>query len=198
MNMNGSIVYEGNGNLYLNITNRCTNDCIFCIRKYVDGIWGYRLMLEREPSLEDIINVLDSVDVVKYDEVVFTGFGEPLMRLDDVIEITKYLKERGVKRVRLDTNANATLLYPHRNVARELKESGMDAVSISLNAQNEKSYEEICNPKLMGAFNRVIEFATECVKEGMDVRLTVVGHVDVDVHACEMIARKIGADFYVR
>ncbi|MCX9015367.1 MAG: metallo cofactor biosynthesis protein, partial [Candidatus Methanoperedens sp.] len=103
MNANDTIIYEAHGNLYLNITNRCTADCIFCIKRYSDGVYGYNLRLSREPGLSGIIKALSKSDLSKYREVVFTGLGEPLVRLDDVIEVTKWLTTRGMP-VRLDTS----------------------------------------------------------------------------------------------
>jgi pyruvate-formate lyase-activating enzyme len=63
--------------------------------------------------------------------------GEPLMRLDMVLEITKWLTRKGIP-VRLDTIGHAKLLYPERNVAfknayfmmlkfaREITKAGME------------------------------------------------------------------------
>ena len=72
------ITYVVGDHLYLNITNRCTNRCTFCIRDKDGGI-GHDLWLEHEPSTEEIIAAIGTAD--GYDEVVFCGYGEPLMRL---------------------------------------------------------------------------------------------------------------------
>src|SRR5665648_557246 len=92
-----SILYEGHGNLYLNITNRCTMDCTFCIRNFTDGVYGYNLKLEHEPSVDEVIDALSGCRLEKYSEFVFTGFGEPLIRFDDVISIIRWLKENGCR-----------------------------------------------------------------------------------------------------
>jgi len=42
-----TICYEAFGNLYLNITNRCSANCVFCIRKSCDGVYGYDLRLSK-------------------------------------------------------------------------------------------------------------------------------------------------------
>ncbi|MHC1625664.1 MAG: TatD family nuclease-associated radical SAM protein, partial [Methermicoccaceae archaeon] len=147
MTRHGSVLYTGKGNLYLNITNQCTNDCEFCIRHYADGLWGYTLILEEEPTLDEILSELKATDLSPYDEVVFTGFGEPLLRLFDVVEITRYLKSKG-KRVRIDTNGTVAPLYPNINIPKILKDAGVDAISISLNAEDAPHYEEICHPTI--------------------------------------------------
>lgn len=192
-----TIVYETHGNLYLNITNRCTADCVFCIKRYSDGVYGYNLRLSKEPKLPEIIKELSECDLSKYKEAVFTGFGEPLVRLDDVLEITKWLSVRGIP-VRLDTIGHAKLLYPDRNVASELKDAGMKVVSISLNAHDDKTYNQLCDPKYLMAYKKMLEFAKDISKTGMELRFTVVNLPVVDIEKCKEIARQYCADLKVR
>ncbi|VVB89763.1 7-carboxy-7-deazaguanine synthase [uncultured archaeon] len=197
MNRKDTIIYEAHGNLYLNITNRCTAECIFCIKRYSDGVYGHNLRLTSEPSLSEIINELSKTELSKYKEVVFTGLGEPLLRLDDVLEITKWLTTRGVP-VRLDTIGHARLLYPDRNVARELKFAGMKVVSVSLNAQDEDTYNRLCDPKFKNSYEKMLEFAKDVSKTGMELRFTVVNLPVVDIEKCREIAKEYCADFKVR
>jgi TatD family-associated radical SAM protein len=192
-----TIVYEAHGNLYLNITNRCTADCVFCIKRYSDGVYGYNLRLSKEPKPSEIITELSELDLSKYGEVVFTGFGEPLVRLDDVIEITKWLMMRGIP-VRLDTIGHAKLLYPDRDVALELAEAGMKVVSVSLNAQDADTYNQLCDPKYIKAYQKMLEFAKDVSNAGMELRFTVVALPVVDIEKCKKIAKEYGADFKVR
>lgn len=197
MNRKDTIIYEAHGNLYLNITNRCTADCVFCIKRYSDGVYGYNLRLSKEPTLSQIIKELSGFELSQYKEVVFTGFGEPLVRLDDVLEVTKWLTTRGIP-VRLDTIGHAKLLYPDRNVALELAESGMKVVSISLNAQDADTYNQLCDPKYIKAYQKMLEFATDVSKAGMELRFTVVNLPVVDIEKCKKIAKEYCADLKVR
>lgn len=197
MNRKDTIVYEAHGNLYLNITNRCTADCVFCIKRYSDGVYGYNLRLSKEPALSQIIKELSGFELSQYKEVVFTGFGEPLVRLDDVLEITKWLTKRGIP-VRLDTIGHAKLLYPGRNVACELAESGMKVVSISLNAHDAETYNQLCDPKYIKAYEKMLEFARDVSKAGMELRFTVVNLPLVDVGKCRKIAKEYCAELKVR
>lgn len=197
MNKKDTILYEAHGNLYLNITNRCTAECVFCIKRYSDGVYGYNLRLSKEPKLAEIIKELSILELSNYKEVVFTGFGEPLVRLDDVLEITKWLTTRGII-VRLDTIGHAKLLYPERNVALELAEAGMKTVSISLNAQDAETYNQLCDPKYIKAYEKMLEFAHDVAKAGMELRFTVVNLPVVDIEKCKMIAEEYCADFKVR
>ena len=42
------LVYELDGKIYINLTNRCTNDCIFCLRKDKADVKGQELWLDSE------------------------------------------------------------------------------------------------------------------------------------------------------
>ncbi len=197
MEKKDTVIYEAHGNLYLNITNRCTAECVFCIKKYSDGVYGYNLRLSKEPSLTQILKELSNIQLSKYEEAVFTGLGEPLVRLDDVIEITKWLTTRGIP-VRLDTIGHAKLLYPGRNVARELAEAGMKVVSISLNAQDEETYNQLCAPKFKNAYQKMLEFAKDVSKAKMELRFTVVNLPKVNIDKCREIAQAYCVDLKVR
>ncbi len=197
MNRKDTIAYEAHGNLYLNITNRCTADCVFCLKRYSDGVYGYNLRLSKEPKLSDIIKELSELDLSRYKEVVFTGFGEPLVRLDDVLDITKWLTARGMP-VRLDTIGHAKLMYPDRKVAQELAEAGMKVVSISLNAQDAETYNQLCDPKYLKSYEKMLEFAKDVSNAGMQLRFTVVKLPVVDVEKCKEIAKEYCADLKVR
>jgi len=192
-----TIIYEAHGNLYLNITNRCTADCVFCIKRYSDGVYGYNLRLSKEPTLPEIIKELSDQELSKYKEVVFTGLGEPLVRLDVVLEITKWLKIRGIP-VRLDTIGHAKLLYPDRDVAMELAESGIKVVSISMNAHDASTYNQLCDPRYIHAYDKMLEFAKDVSRSNMELRFTVVSLPVVDIEKCKKIAMDHDADFKVR
>lgn len=192
-----TIVYEAHNNLYLNITNRCTAECVFCIKRYSDGVYGYNLRLSREPTVDEVIKELSEIDLSNYKEVVFTGFGEPLVRLDEVLEITRWLSFRA-KPVRLDTIGYAKLLYPKRDVAQELANAGMKTVSISINAQNAEIYNQLCYPKFRNAYEKMLEFAQDVSKAGMHLRFTVVNLPIVDIEKCREIAKQYCAEFKVR
>lgn len=188
------IAYCYKKNLYLNITNRCTNRCVFCIKNYSYVLAGYNLKLNREPTREEIIkNALNAH--CEEQEIVFCGMGEPLIRLDDVIYVAKKLKVLGTP-MRVNTNGQAKLLYPNRNVAEELSQS-IKAISISLNAENEEKYNLLCRPQFPNAYQKILEFAKECV-EHLDTTLSVVDLPEIDVEKCRCIAADLGAKFLVR
>lgn len=188
------ITYMLKDALYINMTNRCSNNCSFCIRNHSEG-FGYNLWLQKEPSVEEIIE--DIKGHKGYAEVVFCGYGEPLIRLREVIEVAKYLKSRDV-RVRINTNGQANLIW-RRNVVPEL--CGLaDAVSISLNASGREAYGRLCRPEYgEAAYDAVLEFAKACVGHIPEVRLTVVDVISArEIEACRGIADAVGAQFCVR
>jgi len=190
-----SIAYQIGKSLYLNITNRCTSKCTFCIR-YKTKLFNSenKLWLKKEPTSKEVLKAIG--DPAKYKEVVFCGYGEPLIRLDAVIEVSEWLKGKGA-RVRIDTNGHANLIHK-RNIVPEL-EGLVDSISISLNAQNKKAYNEVCRPDFgENAFDAIIEFAKECKKYIPEVELTVVGIPQIDVKAAKKIADDLGVPFRVR
>lgn len=196
--LNGTISYKAHGNLYLNITNRCSASCTFCLRDNSDGVYGYNLRLSRDPTEDEIIKELESIDLSKYKEIVFTGFGEPTCKLKTVIKITKWLHERNCH-VRLDTNGHAKLMFPEMDVVTELKNAGLESVSVSLNAESKEKYNALCKPAYEDAYEAVLEFTKEAVELGIRTQMTVVGSLpEIDIKACEKIATDIGATFRVR
>lgn len=189
-----SIAYEMWDNLYLNITNRCTNRCSFCVRNETDVLWGYNLRLETEPSADEIMEAVG--DPGRYREIVFCGYGEPTLRLDVVKDVAGRLKRTGA-RVRLDTNGQGNLIW-NRNIAPELAEV-LDAVSVSLNAQDAATYDRVCGSRFgEAAYGAVLAFIRECKRSGLAVVASVVDVPDVDVPAAARVADELGVALRVR
>ncbi len=189
----GEIAYKIRNSLYLNITNRCTNRCSFCIRAQSDFVKGHNLRLSREPSTDELKEAIG--DPTTYKEVVFCGYGEPLLRLDVVKEVGEWVKNNG-GHVRLNTNGHANLIHK-RNILPELQHF-VDSMSISLDAQDEETYNKLCIPIYKNAYAGVIGFIDEAKKYISSVQLTVVDAESVDLKKCEEIAQKAGVGFRVR
>lgn len=61
-NLVSNLVYLLDGKIYINLTNKCTNDCIFCIRSLKDDVCGKNLWLKDENfKAEDVINQLKNL-----------------------------------------------------------------------------------------------------------------------------------------
>jgi cyclic pyranopterin phosphate synthase len=112
MNKPGVIAYHGKGNIYLNVTNRCSCACTFCLREFTDEVYGYPLVLDHEPSVEQITQALELAFLDEpADEVVFCGLGEPTLRLPEVLAVTEWLRLRRIP-TRLNTNGLGRLANP--------------------------------------------------------------------------------------
>ena len=155
---------------------------------------GHNLRLADEPSAEDLIREIG--DAKQYDEIVFCGYGEPTLRLDVIKTVAAEVKKQGGK-VRIDTNGHGNLIHK-RNILPEL--AGLvDAVSVSLNAQNAELYEKISQPKFGPAtYEAVKDFIAEATKYIPSVTATVVTVPGVDVEACRRITEELGAKLRVR
>ncbi len=189
----GEIAYKIRNSLYLNITNRCTNRCSFCVRTQSDFVKGHNLRLTREPSSEELIKAIGDPSAFK--EVVFCGYGEPLIRLETVKEVARWIKDKSGK-VRINTNGHANLIHK-RNILPELKHH-VDSMSISLDAQDAETYEKLCLPVYDDAFKGVMDFIIEARKHIPSVQLTVVEAEGVDLDKCKEIADSAGVGFRIR
>ncbi len=191
----GQIAYPIRNSLYLNLTNRCSNRCAFCAKNASFMVKGHDLELDREPEVEELIQAVG--DPRKYHEIVFCGFGEPLLRLETVKAVASELKEKGA-RIRIDTDGQANLVYG-RNVLPELK-GLVDAVSVSLNADNAAQYNRLCrSPFGEKGFAAVLEFLREAKRIIPEVVATVVDMPGVDVEACRRLAEEeLGVKFKKR
>ena len=191
----GAIAYPIRDSLYLNITNRCTNDCSFCARNATDFVKGHNLRLLREPTSSEIIAAMKGFE--KFREVVFCGYGEPFLRLDVIKEVAAVVKSRGV-RVRVNTNGQALMIHG-RDVLPEI-EGLVDALSVSLNFPTEDQYVEICRPLLGdGTYESLKEFVVKAKASVPDVTVTVLSMPGVDIEACRKVAEdELGVPLRVR
>jgi len=193
-------VYWLEDKLYLNITNRCSNRCVFCLRNFKSGVGDFTLRLDREPSLEQIVVELEEAMRRRaWKEVVFCGFGEPTERLDLLLAISKWVRNRVGKAIpiRVNTNGHGCLINPRRDVAKELREAGVDKVSVSLNTADEETYNEVCKPSSIGAFTAVLEFIRRA-KDSLSVEVTAVTTPETDLHKVEDLAIELGVRFRIR
>ncbi|MGD0450390.1 MAG: TatD family nuclease-associated radical SAM protein [Candidatus Bathyarchaeia archaeon] len=193
-------VYWLDNKLYLNITNQCSNCCFFCLRNFKRGVGGFNLKLSEEPSVEQIICELGKVwHMRSWDEVVFCGFGEPTERLDVLLEVTRWIRQHYGRplKIRVNTNGHGYALNMGRDVATELKTAGVDRVSVSLNAGDKETYNEICKPTFADTFEAVIDFINK-TKSVLEVEVTVVRMPEVDVPKAKTLADGLDVSFRVR
>jgi TatD family-associated radical SAM protein len=193
-------VYWMDNKLYLNITNRCSNRCFFCLKNFKRGVAGFNLKLAEEPSLDQITTELKGVLFMRnWTEAVFCGFGEPTERLDVLLAVAQWIRQHYGRplKIRVNTNGHGYVLNGGRDVAAELRTAGLDRVSISLNAGDGETYMETCKPSFAGAYEAVIDFVRKA-KPNLEVEVTAVRMPEVDLEKAQAVADCLGVKFRVR
>ena len=195
VDQSSKIAYQIRDSLYLNITNRCTNSCIFCAKFSDFVVKGHELQLDHEPSVAEVKQVIG--DPTRYAEIVFCGYGEPLLRLDLIKEVSRWLKDQGVK-VRINTDGQANLVHG-RNILPELK-GLIDAVSISLNAPDAENYHHLCRSTYgaQQSYQAVKDFLQQAGEYIPEVLATAVTYPGTDIAACEQVAKQLRVEFRAR
>jgi TatD family-associated radical SAM protein len=133
------------------------------------------------------------------DAYVKKGFGEPLERLDCLLEVAHWIRKYYGKpiSIRVDTNGQGLLLNRNREIITELTAAGVDKLSVSLNAHDKETYNQVCRPKSESAFDSVLAFIEEA-KGKFDVEVTAVNIPEVDLSKVAKIAQQIGVKFRAR
>ncbi len=196
-----TVTYMVEGGLYINVTNRCTNRCDFCIRNNGDGAYGSdSLWLVREPSEEEILESVFSHEVESIPEIVFCGYGEPSVRLETVRSVALKIKEKYPNiKIRINTNGQSDLIY--KCDTAPMYKDAFDMVSISLNAPTAARYQEICH-SVFGekVLEKILEFAKNVNKYVQNVAFSVVKESlsEEEIEKCYEIADECGVRLRVR
>ena len=198
-NRKDTYLYTLDGNLYVNLTNKCSNACDFCVRNERTSYYGNYLWLKNgDPTAEKVMAVANGYgDLTRFKEVVFCGFGEPTYRLAEMVALCDYFHEKGLK-TRLNTNGQGNLINK-RDITPDLK-GKIDFVNISLNASCYEKYQPICRSQYREAgFESMIEFAKLCRRNGIDCRFSIVDCIgEEEVQACKYLAESVKIPLYVR
>ncbi|MBP1751893.1 MAG: magnesium-dependent deoxyribonuclease, TatD family, and radical domain iron-sulfur [Geobacteraceae bacterium] len=191
---NTEIAYKIRNSLYLNITNRCSNRCSFCAKFSDFTVKGHYLKLKHEPSPAEVLAAIGNP--TGYDEIVFCGYGEPMLRLDLIKEVATELKKKRC-RIRINTDGQANLVYG-RNVLPEL--AGLvDCISVSLNAPDAETYVRLCRtPFGREGFEGVCAFLREAKRYIPKVVASAVTVPDLDIAAVKNLALSLGVEFRER
>ncbi len=214
----GAVAYQIRDAIYVNPTNRCSQNCTFC-HKFIDfSVAGHYLNLRGYKPTPDDMHLAVALaqggsatrtdiqqarlsgrnPAIRVGEVVFVGYGEPTVRLDDILETAGRLREAGVPRLRLDTDGLANL-REGRNVVPDIAKV-FNAVTVSVNAPDAATYAELC-PGSYGeeAWGAAVSFLEACVDQGIPwVQGSVVGVPGLDVDACQELIEGTGARFRER
>lgn len=196
-----NLVYLLDDKVYINLTNNCSNNCVFCIRSIKEDVVGANLFLNTENvKAEDVISQLEAMHDKLSSEIIFCGYGEPMLKLEVLKKVARYIKDTYPDTIlRVNTNGQANLIYK-RNVLPELK-GLIDKFSVSLNGENESVYNLLSQPNLEGSYDAVKKFIKDAVKEGFDTTATIVTgykNYNVDMPKCIETAKSLGAKFRER
>ena len=129
-----SLTYWRGTSYYINPTSRCTNDCLFCVRQFSDGVFGFNLELPEDPTPEELVHEIEETWTEQFDDIAIVGFGEPTLNIEGTLAAIRKMKALSSVEVRMNTNGLAQLIHPERDIAAELADAGLDRIQISLNA----------------------------------------------------------------
>ena len=198
-NRKDTYAYILDGNLYINLTNKCSNGCDFCVRNERTSYYGHYLWLKHgDPTAEKVIAQIKQFgDLTRFKEVVFCGFGEPTYKVAEMVELCDYFHEKGL-RTRLNTNGQGNLINK-RDIVPELK-GKVDFVNISLNASCAEKYQKICRSQFKEqGFDALVEFAKICRRNGVKCRFSIVDCIgEAEVDACKKLAESVKVPLYIR
>ncbi len=191
--------YTLDGNLYVNLTNKCSNGCDFCVRNERASYYGNYLWLRHgDPTVEKVIADANSLgDISRFKEVVFCGFGEPTYKVAEMVALCDFFHQKGLK-TRLNTNGQGNMINK-RDIVPELK-GKIDFVNVSLNASCQEKYQKICRSQFKdAAFEGLLEFARQCRKNEIPCRFSIVDCIgEEEVEACKRLAESVKIPLYVR
>ena len=196
-----AIAYRYKDALYLNITNRCSCNCSFCLRDNRETIGDAdTLWHDQEPTTSEVIAAIKTYgDLSQFSEVVYCGFGEPFSSYTVMLEVARWLKtQTPAPKVRINTNGLGDLIVGHPT-APDL-EGLIDALSISLNAPTPEEYVQLCNPIYgMDALPAIISFAKEAKHHVPEVTFSVVSVLSEEqLTACQRIAAEAKIPLRIR
>ena len=195
-----TITYRVKNGIYINMTNRCPCACTFCLRKNGDSVYGSDpLWLDREPTVEEVIESIEKWCLSDYEEIVFCGYGEPTERLHDLLRVAAYLKSKSNIKIRINTNGLSDLIHGERTAP--LLKGLIDTVSVSLNATNKEDYLKTVRPRFgIGSYDAMLAFTRDCVAFVPTVMMTIVDTVTTEEEQkkAKEICNTIGATLRIR
>jgi len=170
--------------LYLETTNRCNLLCTTCPRTFED------LEPPADMSWELFTGIVDQFP--KIARVVLHGVGEPMM-VRGLPRMIRYLKDRGTYVL---FNTNGTLLT--RRKGKELVDSGLDELRISLDAAEARSFELVRGRDMFDRIVRNVRGFTamqaelRCENPRVSLWLTGLKETLVELPAFVRLAAEIG------
>jgi len=149
--------------LRISVTDRCDLRCVYCMKEKMEFLPKKEIL-----SFEEIERLCDNFINLGVNKIRLTG-GEPLIR-KDLLKLIKNLngkkKFTNLKEVTLTTNG--TLL---KNYAKNLKESGINRINVSLDTLDENKYKKITR---FGNIQNVLEGINEALINNIKIKINTV------------------------
>jgi radical SAM protein with 4Fe4S-binding SPASM domain len=167
--------------VFWNLTDRCNLSCTHCYSRSGPG-----RTTEGELTTAEAFGVIDDLADMGVPLILFTG-GEPLMRAD-LFELAAYARNRGLK---IALSTNGTLITS--DIARRIKESGIEYAGISLDGANAETHDRFRN--FPGAFDQTIRAFSACKEAGLrcGVRVTLTKENCRELEPLVDLALSLGA-----
>jgi len=140
-----------------NVTKRCNLYCKHCYRES-----SPEESINGELTTEEGKKLLDEISRAGLQIVVFSG-GEPLMR-PDIFELIKYASSIGITPL---MGSNGTLIT--EEIASKLKESGLNAIAISVDSMDPEIHDEFRGSK--NALDRALNGIKNCLAADIKVQV---------------------------
>lgn len=162
------------------VTRSCNLNCVHC--RASSDFGPYPQELDTIKAME----VIDQIGEVGKPIVILTG-GEPLLR-KDIFSLAAYGAKKGLRMV---MGSNGTLITP--DVAKQISESGIKRVSISLDGATSESHDTFRQVK--GAFHRATKGIASLKAQGVEFQIntTLTRHNLSEAEAILDLAVRIGA-----
>ncbi len=157
--------------LRVSVTDACNIRCRYCMPEFVKGFLAKDQLLSFE-AIERIVQVLAKSGIKK---VRLTG-GEPLMRPNLGRLVKRLANIEGLEQIAMTTNG--MLLPP---IVRELADSGLTHVNISLDTIREESFRKMSR---RSGIEQVIAGIESALPTNMVVRLNALVLRDINLEDC--------------
>ncbi len=152
--------------LRISITDRCNFRCNYCMPPETFGPNYEFLPRKQILSFEDIVMLVKAMLPLGLEKVRITG-GEPLLRKDIAVLISMIRECDYGLDIALTTNGS--LLTRH---AEKLASSGLDRVTVSLDAIEDEIVQDISNSSISS--NDIIEGIKAALDNGLEVKVNTV------------------------
>jgi len=167
--------------IFWNVTDRCNLSCTHCYSSSGPG-----RTTEGELSTPEAFSVIDDLADMGVPLILFTG-GEPLLR-EDLFDLARHARNRGLK---MALSTNGTLITPE--IARRIKESGIEYAGISLDGATAATHDRFRNHA--GAFDRTVAAFAACRDAGLrcGARVTLTTENYAELEALIDLSLRVGA-----